>query len=115
MLDVNALHERDLDASGRIVGGVTYTSSFLTGGIFSYDGVHPTDLGYAIIANEWIRLINANGGRAAGGRPAAVHRPGHDRRPRRPRPRQAVPHTAWEFPPGDAATAARGFPALDQR
>jgi lysophospholipase L1-like esterase len=26
------------------------------------DGVHPTDLGYAILANEWIRVINQSGG-----------------------------------------------------
>ena len=23
-----------------------------------YDGVHPGDLGYAVLTNEWIRLIN---------------------------------------------------------
>jgi hypothetical protein len=47
------------------VGGISFTSGFLTGGIFSYDGVHPTDLGYAITANEWIRVINSNGGKLA--------------------------------------------------
>lgn len=48
--------------SGRIVGGVRLTASFLTGGAFSYDGVHPTALGYALAANEWIDVINQNGG-----------------------------------------------------
>ncbi|HQT93371.1 MAG TPA: hypothetical protein PK435_01950, partial [Thermoanaerobaculaceae bacterium] len=47
---------------GRIVGGIKLTSDFLTGGIFSYDGVHPQSLGYAIIANEWIKVINAGFG-----------------------------------------------------
>lgn len=48
--------------AGLTVGGVTLTSKFLTGGAFSYDGVHPSDLGYAVVANEWIKVINANGG-----------------------------------------------------
>jgi lysophospholipase L1-like esterase len=61
VLDVNALFA-DLAAHGRLVGGLTLTGAFLTGGLFGYDGVHPTELGYAIVANEWIRLINAHGG-----------------------------------------------------
>lgn len=61
LLDVHALME-EISTRGREVGGVTLTSAFLTGGVFSYDGVHLTDLGYAVVANEWIALINANGG-----------------------------------------------------
>jgi GDSL-like lipase/acylhydrolase family protein len=61
VLDVHALFA-DAAAGGRVVGGVTLTSAYLTGGLFGYDGVHPTDLGYALIANEWIRLINSQGG-----------------------------------------------------
>jgi lysophospholipase L1-like esterase len=44
------------------VGGVTYTSAFLTGGVFSYDGVHPTAFGYAYVANAFIDAINAKFG-----------------------------------------------------
>jgi len=61
VLDVNALLT-EIATVGREVGGVRLTNAFLTGGIFSYDGVHPTDLGYAVIANEWIRVINEGGG-----------------------------------------------------
>jgi lysophospholipase L1-like esterase len=61
VLDVNAFFA-DVAAHGRLVGGVTLTSAFLSGGLFGYDGIHPTDLGYALIANEWIRLVNARGG-----------------------------------------------------
>lgn len=61
VLDVNALLS-EIATTGRSLGGVTLTSAFLSGGVFSYDGVHPTDLGYAVVANEWIRVINANGG-----------------------------------------------------
>jgi phospholipase/lecithinase/hemolysin len=55
----------EMATTGRDIGGVRLTSSFLTGGVFSYDGVHPTDLGYAVLANEWIAVINANGGSLA--------------------------------------------------
>jgi lysophospholipase L1-like esterase len=61
VLDVNALLT-ELATKGRKVGGVTLTSAFLTGGVFSYDGVHPNDIGYAVVANEFIRVINASGG-----------------------------------------------------
>jgi hypothetical protein len=61
VVDVNAVMAR-ADDEGILVGGITYRSDFLTGGLFSYDGVHPSELGYAILANEWIRVINANGG-----------------------------------------------------
>jgi len=62
VLDVNALLA-EFAGPGRDVGGVTLTSGFLTGGIFSYDGIHLTDLGYAILANEWIALIDRSGAR----------------------------------------------------
>lgn len=61
VVDIHGLLN-DLAAEGRVVGGITLTSGFLTGGIFSYDGVHPTDIGYAVTANEWVRVINQNGG-----------------------------------------------------
>jgi lysophospholipase L1-like esterase len=61
VLDIHAFFA-DVAAQGYMVGGITLTSAFLSGGLFGYDGVHPTDLGYALIANEWIRLINSRGG-----------------------------------------------------
>ena len=59
----------ELATTGREIGGVRLSSAFLTGGIFGYDGFHITDLGQAILANEWIRVINAGGG--DGGEPLA--------------------------------------------
>lgn len=48
-----------LNATGGIqFDGVKYTSTFVTGGSFSLDGVHPTGRGYAILANEFIEAIN---------------------------------------------------------
>jgi lysophospholipase L1-like esterase len=46
-------------ASGGIVyNGFTTTSTFVTGGMFSLDGVHPSPRGYAIIANLFTETIN---------------------------------------------------------
>lgn len=56
-VDINSLL-RTLATTGISVGGVTFTSAFLTGGVFSYDGVHPTVFGYAFIANAFIDAIN---------------------------------------------------------
>ncbi|HEY5907381.1 MAG TPA: SGNH/GDSL hydrolase family protein [Vicinamibacteria bacterium] len=47
--------------NGRTVGGINLTEEFLTGGLFSYDGIHPTELGYAILANEWIGALATAG------------------------------------------------------
>jgi GDSL-like Lipase/Acylhydrolase len=58
----------ELATIGREFGGVRLSATFLTGGIFGYDGVHLTDLGQAVFANEWIHVINANGG-GNGGQP----------------------------------------------
>jgi lysophospholipase L1-like esterase len=43
---------------GVSIGGIDYSADFLTGGIFSYDGVHPTPFGYAFTANAFIEAIN---------------------------------------------------------
>jgi lysophospholipase L1-like esterase len=49
-------------ASGVATNGVNNTTSFITGNLFSLDGVHPTARGYALIANQIIRSINAKYG-----------------------------------------------------
>ncbi len=61
LVDVNAQFNA-VAQHGLPVGGLTYTSSFLTGGLFSYDGVHPTAFGYAYLANLFIQAINAQYG-----------------------------------------------------
>jgi len=48
--------------TGVSIGGVNYTNDFVTGGLFSLDGVHPNDLGYALMANTMIESINAKFG-----------------------------------------------------
>ncbi|WP_299990178.1 SGNH/GDSL hydrolase family protein [uncultured Pontibacter sp.] len=45
--------------SGFAKNGVPYSPAYITGNLFSLDGVHPTPRGYAILANEMIKVINA--------------------------------------------------------
>jgi hypothetical protein len=42
---------------GLVVGRERLTTEFL-GGLFSLDGIHPTNTGYAILANEFIEALN---------------------------------------------------------
>jgi lysophospholipase L1-like esterase len=58
LVDINALFSQ-IATSGVSVSGVTGTSGFL-GGIFSLDGIHPTNTGYAVIANKFIDTMNAS-------------------------------------------------------
>ena len=36
----------------------TLTADYIAGGLFSLDGVHPTNMGYAVVANQMIDAIN---------------------------------------------------------
>jgi hypothetical protein len=56
VVDVNALFAKMVE-KGYVVNGRRLTNQFL-GGLFSLDGVHPTNTGYAILANEWIKTMN---------------------------------------------------------
>jgi lysophospholipase L1-like esterase len=57
LVDVAGLYD-EIVQHGRVVGGIEFTDDFLTGGIFGYDGVHPTRLGYGLVANAFIDGIN---------------------------------------------------------
>jgi hypothetical protein len=48
--------------SGIIWDGVDMNAEFISGGFFSLDGYHPNQKGYALIANEFIKAINAKYG-----------------------------------------------------
>jgi hypothetical protein len=47
---------------GLLINGVNLTANFVSGGLFSLDGVHLTPKGYAIEANEFIKAINGRYG-----------------------------------------------------
>jgi hypothetical protein len=46
-------------AQGYLIQGEIYSTAYITGGLFSLDGVHPSSRGHAIIANEFIKVMNA--------------------------------------------------------
>jgi len=46
-------------AGGINIGPIKVTNAYVTGGFFSLDGFHLTDLGYLLFANEYIKAINA--------------------------------------------------------
>jgi hypothetical protein len=64
VLDLHAIYSQ-FATTGVDLGGVHLSSDFLTGGLFGYDAVHPSDLGYALIANQWIAVINTTGANLA--------------------------------------------------
>jgi len=56
LVDMNSLL-KEL-GKGLIIDGNKYSGEFVTGGIFSLDGIHVTGRGSAIIANSFIEAIN---------------------------------------------------------
>jgi len=60
LVDANALLTEY--GAGKVVNGATVSAAFITGNLFSLDGIHLTPMGYSIIANEFIKSINAKYG-----------------------------------------------------
>jgi len=58
LVDINALFNQ-VAANGLTINGYTGTASFL-GGFFALDGIHPTNTGYAVVANTFIDAMNAS-------------------------------------------------------
>ena len=61
ILDTETLMTQ-IAGAGITANGYTMKSTFVTGGTFSLDGVHPSPRGYALIANKFIEAINAKYG-----------------------------------------------------
>ena len=61
-VDPNTVLNQIASANGLTQSGITYTSGFVQGGVFSLDGIHLTPAGYALMANEIIKGINAKYG-----------------------------------------------------
>ncbi len=60
-VDANSLLEQ-LANGGITSGDYTLTSNLVVGSAFSLDGVHPTARGYALLANEFMKAIDATYG-----------------------------------------------------
>ncbi len=61
LVDIHALFAQT-SQNGILVNGIPGTTAFL-GGVFSLDGIHPTNTGYAVIANKFIDTINSSLGK----------------------------------------------------
>jgi lysophospholipase L1-like esterase len=57
-VDAKAIMDK-LSTTGIVGNNFTLTSSYVFGGSFSLDGVHPSPRGYALIANAFIDAINS--------------------------------------------------------
>jgi len=56
--EFNKLRANDF-TGGTLIDGIKFKTSFITGGLFSLDGVHPTNQGQGFIANLFIKAINS--------------------------------------------------------
>jgi lysophospholipase L1-like esterase len=59
LVNIHALFNDIGTADGIVENGITFTSDFISGNTYSLDGVHPTTQGYGLVANAFIRSINA--------------------------------------------------------
>jgi lysophospholipase L1-like esterase len=60
-VDINAMYNQ-LNNGGIVANGQTMTSTFITGGMFSLDGVHPSPRGNALTSNKFLEAINSKYG-----------------------------------------------------
>jgi hypothetical protein len=62
LVDINSIFKSIFVASitsgGGMYYGVKLSTMFVSGGLFSLDGVHPTSRGQGLIANEFLKVIN---------------------------------------------------------
>lgn len=57
LVDMNSYFKKVVD--GIKWNGVDFNATFVSGGFFSLDGYHPNQKGYALLANEFVKAINA--------------------------------------------------------
>ena len=82
--------------TGIQVVGARYTTSFITGGLISLDGIHPTDFGQGLLTNLMIDAVNATFGSSI----AYVNLP------------EVETYAASAILPVDEPQSARGFPQI---
>ena len=66
VFDAN-LFFRSVSNGGYVTNAVNNTAGYLSGNLFGLDGVHPTPRGYAVIANEMLKVVNAKYGSSFSG------------------------------------------------
>ncbi|WP_210514501.1 SGNH/GDSL hydrolase family protein [Hymenobacter terricola] len=73
IFDANAFF-RNVAANGYVANAANNTAGYLSGNLFGLDGVHPTPRGYAVVANEILKVINAKYGSSFQGVNANLYR-----------------------------------------
>lgn len=58
LVDINGFFNI-IRVQGFYSGGEKFTADYLSGGLFSLDGVHPSSRGQGVVANEFIKVMNA--------------------------------------------------------
>jgi lysophospholipase L1-like esterase len=58
LYDITPLFADIVNGDFRTFGGIELSDAFLTGGIFSYDGFHPQNIGQAVVAGGLIDFLN---------------------------------------------------------
>ena len=58
VMDINAVLSK-IQQGNYVIDGIPLNLGFISGGVFSLDGVHLTPRGYALVANQYIQAINA--------------------------------------------------------
>ena len=65
MVDINTIFNQFRAADftgGTVINGLTFKTTYVFGGLFSLDGVHPSNQAHGIVANEFIKVINTKYG-----------------------------------------------------
>jgi hypothetical protein len=57
VVDINGFFAK-IKANGLYVQGQKFTADYVSGGLFSLDGVHPSNRGAGVLANEFIKVMN---------------------------------------------------------
>lgn len=58
LVDIHSFFD-NVAANGYSTNGLNFSNTYVTGGMFGLDGVHPTTQGYGVIANQFIKAINS--------------------------------------------------------
>jgi lysophospholipase L1-like esterase len=57
LVDINSFFNT-IALQGLYENGIGFSAQYFVGGLFSLDGVHPTSRGQAVLANEFLKVIN---------------------------------------------------------
>jgi len=59
LFDANAFMKSIVTNGGYSEQGLYFTATYVSGGIFSLDGIHLSNVGYGVVANQFISALNA--------------------------------------------------------